>query len=159
MKSGQCELAWLLVAAAARMCVDLGWHRLTLHPKEPEILKKVTIFWHIYAMDKGMAFTLGRTPSIHQYDVATGRPSFRDVPGAPERYVVANSLLLPTLTSCSLYAGFLECAVIIGDMHIQLFSASAQRASQQDRTERAKAFASRLIQINNDMKQVCRALH
>ena len=27
-------------------------------------------------MDKGMALTLGRTPSIPQYDVATERPSY-----------------------------------------------------------------------------------
>jgi hypothetical protein len=87
MKSGRSAIGWSLIASASRMCIDLGWHRLPPNPTEPGILKQRTIFWHIYVMEKGVAFTFGRTPSIHQYDVATDRPSFQDLPGAPERYV------------------------------------------------------------------------
>ena len=39
------------------------------------MVKQKEIFWHIYVIEKGMAFTLGRTPSIPQYDVSTERPS------------------------------------------------------------------------------------
>ncbi|KAI9044372.1 fungal specific transcription factor domain-containing protein [Aspergillus affinis] len=141
MKSGRSALAWSLIAAASRMCIDLGWHRLSKHPKGPELSKKRRIFWWVYVIDKGMAFTLGRTPSIHQYDVATERTSFPlDIPGPPGY----------------LYGGFVEFAVIVGDMHIQLFSASAQRTSPQVRVENAKAFASRLFQVNNSLKQTLR---
>jgi hypothetical protein len=84
MKSGRSAIAWSLIASASRMCIDLGWHRLPRDPEGLEISKKKRIFWHVYIMDKGMAFTFGRTPSIHQYDVATERPSFpQDLPGAP----------------------------------------------------------------------------
>ncbi|KAE8441043.1 hypothetical protein EG329_006080 [Mollisiaceae sp. DMI_Dod_QoI] len=141
LKSGRSSIAWSLIASASRMCIDLGWHRLPRDPERPEnskISKAEMIFWNVYVMDKGMAFTLGRTPSIHQYDVATERPSFpRDLPGAPG-YI---------------YAGFVEFAVIVGDMHIQLFSAAAQRGSQQTRVESAKAFAARLVKVNSDLKQ------
>jgi hypothetical protein len=53
-----------------------------------------------------------------------------------------------------MYAAAVEFAVIVGDMHIQLFSASAQRASHETRTESAKAFAARMIQLSSDFKQV-----
>ncbi|KUJ07500.1 uncharacterized protein LY89DRAFT_789597 [Mollisia scopiformis] len=138
MKSGQSGLAWSLVASASRMCIDLGWHRLIRDSLESKISREERIFWQVYIMDKGMAFTLGRTPSIHQYDVATERPTFPQyLPEGPGY----------------LYRGFLEFAVIVGDMHIQLFSAAAQRGSQQTRIESAKTFAARLIQVNSDSKQ------
>ncbi|PLB52931.1 hypothetical protein P170DRAFT_472817 [Aspergillus steynii IBT 23096] len=141
MKSGRSALAWSLIAAASRMCIDLGWHRLPRQPKGPELSKKRRIFWWVYVIDKGMAFTFGRTPSIHQYDIATERTSFPlDIPGPPGY----------------LYGGFVEFAVIVGDMHIQLFSAYAQRTSPQKRAENARAFATRLIQVNNDLKKTLR---
>ena len=66
------------------MCIDLGWHRLPQDLEEPDMSMKRRIFWHTYVLDTGMAFTLGRTPSIHQYDVATKRPTvFEELPGAP----------------------------------------------------------------------------
>lgn len=84
MKSGRSAVAWSLIASASRMCIDLGLHRLPRDPEGSEISKKEKIFWHVYIMDKGMAFTFGRTPSIHQYDVATERPSFlHNLPGVP----------------------------------------------------------------------------
>jgi hypothetical protein len=66
------------------MCIDLGLHRLAKDTEGSAISTERKVFWHVYIMDKGMAFTLGRTPSIHQYDVATERPTFpKDLPGVP----------------------------------------------------------------------------
>ena len=67
------------------MCIDLGLHRLPHDSRDPDLLKKRLIFWHTYIMDKGMAFTLGRTPSIPHYDVTTERLTGSDlsVDGAP----------------------------------------------------------------------------
>ena len=76
-------MAWSLIASASRMCIDLGWHRLPRDPDGLGISKERKMFWRMYVMDKGLAFTFGRTPSIHQYDVATEPPSFsQHLPGA-----------------------------------------------------------------------------
>ncbi|KAF6812976.1 C6 transcription factor [Colletotrichum musicola] len=136
-KSGRTALAWQMISAASRMCIDLGWHRL--RKDEPEISKERRIFWHIFIHEKGMAFTLGRSPSIHPYDVSTPRPSFPNdfVPGVP----------------ADLYAGYVEYALIVGDMHIQLFSAAALQQPQQAKIEAAKSFVTRILQANEDFKQ------
>ena len=67
------------------MCIDLGWHRLPkpVGPLSDKEHSRRGLFWHIYIMDTGMAFTLGRSPSIHQYDVATERPRAEDFKVAP----------------------------------------------------------------------------
>ncbi|KAH9226712.1 hypothetical protein K456DRAFT_1730682 [Colletotrichum gloeosporioides 23] len=139
-KSGRSALAWQMISAASRMCIDLGWHRL---PKEgSKVSKERQIFWHIYIHDKGMAFTLGRSPSIHPCDVSTPKPTVPDdyVPGVPVH----------------LYSGYVDYAIIVGDMHIELFSASALQQPQQIRVETAKTFAVKIIQTNKDIKK---ALH
>jgi hypothetical protein len=75
-------MAWRLNSAGARMCIDLGLHHLPGKYKGREKFKKRLIFWHIYVVDKGLAFTLGRTPSIPHFDVSTERPSIpADLPG------------------------------------------------------------------------------
>lgn len=86
MRAGRTTTAWRLNSAGARMCIDLGFHRLPGKYKNREELKKCLIFWHIYVVDKGLAFTLGRTPSIPHYDVSTERLSIpADLPNdAPE---------------------------------------------------------------------------
>ncbi|KAF4839867.1 hypothetical protein CGCSCA4_v010924 [Colletotrichum siamense] len=150
-KSGRSALAWQMISAASRMCIDLGWHRL---PKEgPRVSKERQIFWHVYVHDKGMAFTLGRSPSIHPCDVSTPKPTVPDdyVPGVPVQYAITGDHNVR-----GLYAGYVDYAIIVGDMHIQLFSASALQQPQQSRIETAKSFAMKIIQTNRDIKK---ALH
>jgi len=60
----------------------------------------------------------------------------------------------PVLTRASVYLGFFEYAVIVGDMHMELFSAAAQRIPPQARIENAKTFASRIISVHDELKQV-----
>lgn len=55
--------------------MDLGWHRLPRDVEPSLTSQERKIFWWVYIIDKGMALTLGRTPSIPQYDVATQRPT------------------------------------------------------------------------------------
>ncbi|EXA28698.1 hypothetical protein FOVG_19710 [Fusarium oxysporum f. sp. pisi HDV247] len=58
-----------------------------------------------------MAFTLGRPPLIHQYEIGTKKPNLpKDFPVAPEY----------------LYTGVIEFSIIIGKMYMQLFSATGQ---------------------------------
>lgn len=46
--------------------------------------------------------------------------------------------------------------MIVGDMHIQLFSAAALQQPQQARIEAAKSFATRILQANDDLKKTLR---
>ncbi|KAI8243177.1 hypothetical protein K4K57_009880 [Colletotrichum sp. SAR 10_99] len=52
-----------------------------------------------------------------------------------------------------LYAGYIDYAIIVGDMHIQLFSASALQQPQESRIETAKSFARKILQTNKDTKK------
>lgn len=54
-------MAWKLVSAAARMCLDMGLHRLPLDATGPEATKQRLLFWFTYACDKGLALNFGRT--------------------------------------------------------------------------------------------------
>ncbi|CRG89986.1 Thiamine repressible genes regulatory protein thi1 [Talaromyces islandicus] len=145
MRAGRPAMAWKLNSAGARMCIDMGFHRLPGKYKSREEFKKHLIFWHIYVVDKGLAFTLGRTPSIPHYDVSTELPSIpedlpADIPEGP----------------AYLYAAFLEFSVISGDMYIKLFSAAAQREPQRIRVERAEFFAKQLTEVNENIQNTFR---
>lgn len=72
-KTGRSTIAWRLITAAARMCLDLGFHRMPNDLKGEQASKNRVLFWHVYAFDKGMALTNGRTPTIHHYDVVCDR--------------------------------------------------------------------------------------
>jgi len=78
IKTGRASAAWRLITAASRMLLDIGYHRLPNNLTDDGLRKKRMLFWWMYAMDKGLAFTFGRTPTIHHYDVTTPRPTFPD---------------------------------------------------------------------------------
>lgn len=123
------------------MCLDLGLHRIPNHLEGEEASKKRVLFWHVYAFDKGMAFTNGRTPTIHHYDVAADRPDFQqEYPGIPGL----------------IYAAFIEWTAVAGEIHLQLFSISAQQQPLSTRVERAQSFASRILQMQKALKTVSR---
>ncbi|KAK1674077.1 hypothetical protein BDP55DRAFT_187823 [Colletotrichum godetiae] len=136
-KIGRSALAWQLISAASRMCIDLGWHRLS--SDEPKFSKRRQVFWHVYVHDKSMAFTMGRTPAIHPYDVSTERPFI------PKDHVSGVPVYL--------YAGFIEYAFIVGDMHVELFSASALRKPLEIRSQSATQVVSKLLEVNERIKQ------
>ncbi|KAH7312506.1 hypothetical protein B0I35DRAFT_513841 [Stachybotrys elegans] len=137
-RTGRRSLAWNIISAASRMCIDLGWHRLPNDPEELRYSKELAIFWHIFVHDKGMAFTLGRTPSMPHYDVTTKIPA------------VTNSV--PVVLR-NMYMGFVENAILMGEMHLQLFSASAQRMPPERREESARSLASKLMHVHSKAKK------
>ncbi|KAK1495523.1 hypothetical protein CCUS01_13404 [Colletotrichum cuscutae] len=53
----------------------------------------------------------------------------------------------------SLYSGFVEYAFIVGDMHAELFSASALRQPLETRSQNAKSVVSKLLEVNTRNKQ------
>ncbi|KAI1465216.1 uncharacterized protein F4812DRAFT_440135 [Daldinia caldariorum] len=141
IKEGHSAIAWRLVVAAARACLDLGYHRLPINPKNDLESRQSTIFWHTYVWDKGLALTCGRTPVIHHYDVENCYPVnadyyFRLMPGR-------------------VYGGLVDYSIVAGEIQQKLFSASALRAPQQTRIEYAEEFANRLLRI----KEVVAAIH
>ncbi|KAH8700946.1 hypothetical protein BGW36DRAFT_425745 [Talaromyces proteolyticus] len=145
MRSGQISMTWRLNSAAARMCIELGLHRLPHGASGRNIARKRKVFWHIYTMDKGLAMTLGRTPSIHQYDVATEKPAFPEDLSKVSTY---------DLTAFHLHSGFLDYGIISGEMYIELFSASAQRVPQDIRIKKAEHFAGRLMEVNDNVQKL-----
>lgn len=50
------RLGWKPVCAAARMSIDLGYHRLPSGYGRRQRSTKRKVFWDVYAMDKSLAF-------------------------------------------------------------------------------------------------------
>ncbi|KAI1098177.1 hypothetical protein F4804DRAFT_325485 [Jackrogersella minutella] len=134
VKEGHSTIAWRLISAAARACLDLGFHRLPENINDQETAKKRSVFWHIYCWEKGLAMTCGRTPVIHHYDVTS--PIRRDRVDAPAR----------------VYGAFLDYAIITGEIQQTQFSASARQASQQVRIDQVRGFAARLTNIHESVR-------
>ncbi|KAI0887605.1 uncharacterized protein GGS22DRAFT_111808 [Annulohypoxylon maeteangense] len=139
VKEGHSTIAWRLISAAARACLDLGFHRLSENVGSQDHVQKASVFWHIYCWEKGLAMTSGRTPIIHHYDVTT--PIRTDRVDAPAR----------------VYAGFLNQAIIMDEIQQTLFSGSARQASQQTRSEYVRGFAARLISILDSVRSATQA--
>ncbi|KAI0138687.1 hypothetical protein F4776DRAFT_663055 [Hypoxylon sp. NC0597] len=136
VKEGHSTIAWRLISAAARACLDLGFHRLP--DNSGSNYQKCSVFWHIYSWEKGLAMTCGRTPVFHHYDVTT--PIVQDRVNAPAR----------------VYSAFLDFAIITGEIQRTLFSASARHTSQQVRIQHVTGFAARLIAIQKSVRSANR---
>jgi hypothetical protein len=84
IRSGRSREAWRSMTAASRMCVDLGLHRIPSFRKDREATRQRLLFWHIYAMEIGLAFTNGRTSTLRTCEISSARPSLPDdMPGIP----------------------------------------------------------------------------
>ncbi|KAI8961018.1 hypothetical protein F5Y11DRAFT_243790 [Daldinia sp. FL1419] len=139
VKEGHSTIAWRLISAAARACLDLGFHRLPGSPDNEKVFRQSTIFWHTYLWDKGLAMTCGRTPVIHHYDVTNCYP--------------VNSDYLRVMPG-RVYGGLLDYSIVAGEIQQKLFSASALRAPQQTRIQYAREFASRLLRIQESVAAI-----
>ena len=137
-------VAWKLVSAASRMCLDMGLHRQPPNSHGPEATKQRVLFWFAYACDKGLALNFGRTPNIHDYDITIERPRVgEDLDGIWGQY----------------YFGWIDYAELQGDILEQLFSARAQLLSQEIRTERALALGARLQKLADSMSKIPESTH
>ncbi|KAL7627113.1 hypothetical protein AAE478_003889 [Parahypoxylon ruwenzoriense] len=138
VKSGQLARAWSLNSAAARMCMDLGLHRLPPTAGDRDESNRRKTFWYIYIWDKGLALTLGRTQIIHQYDVSTERMLHPyDVLGIPGKTT----------------ATFQELAVLESEVQPLLFSVSSQQIHQHVRAQRARELRARLRQLQAELSK------
>lgn len=117
----------------------MGLHRLPSDTNGPEGRRQRLLFWFTYACDKGLALTFGRTPNIHDYDITIERPRIpEDVQGGWGYYYIA----------------WMNYAELQGKVLEQLFSAQAQKESQEVRTKRARVLAVRLHELNSEFYRV-----
>ncbi|KAI1393318.1 uncharacterized protein F4822DRAFT_384294 [Hypoxylon trugodes] len=136
LKDGHNTIAWRLISAAARACLDLGFHRLSDNLDSEDTRRKSSIFWHIYTWEKGLAMTSGRTPIIHHYDVTTPHPAtLAEYINAPRR----------------VYGAILDYAIITGEIQQKLFSASARNLPHETRLHHVRELASRLKAIQDSV--------
>lgn len=65
------SLAWTITSRASELCQSLGFHRLSTMKDDSEAMKsdKISLFWTIYILEKGLALRLGRSSTIQDYDV------------------------------------------------------------------------------------------
>lgn len=132
MEGAKGSLGWKLVSAAARMSIDLGYHRLPSGYGDRQRSQKRKLFWYVYSMDKSLAFNFGRSPTIQDYDVTTERPIYSD----DFRSKWGFSFL-----------GYIDLAKTQYDIYEQLFSAKAQQEPLPVRVHRVHEFAAKLSQI------------
>lgn len=124
------------------MCIDLGFHRLPpLTSPNDDNARKHKVLWYLYTMETGIALTLGRTKSLHLYDIATEHPSPDigvGVPGIPGK----------------IYAAFFDMAILAGEIQPQLFSVAAEKLPRHIRGQRIGEFRTRLEQIQAQFNRV-----
>lgn len=124
------SLGWQLISAAARMSIDLGYHRLPPGYGDRQRSQKRKLFWFIYSMDKSLAFSFGRSPTIQDYDVTTERPTY------PEDFRFEWGLS---------FLGHIDFVETQYDIYKQLFSAKAQQEPTTIRVRRAHECAAKLL--------------
>lgn len=150
------------MCAASRMSLDLGLHRFDGGDVgDLQVHRRRMLFWWIYAYDHGLAFTLGRAPTIHHYDVTTQRPDFERLqPGMCCLYdsIRIAGIWMEMLTRSRLYNAWLDFAVVAGEIQYHLFSAFANRSTPSVKIERATALANRLKDILGSFTRVGSAI-
>lgn len=128
------SLAWALITTATRMVQDAGYHRLPPYSVAPEATKKRLLFWFIYAIDRSMALTLGRSPSLQDYDITTEWPKIPEELDGPFG---------------RMYLGWISLGELQGQIYEQLYCARAQRQPPELRAQLAKSLASKLLEMKD----------
>jgi Fungal specific transcription factor domain len=122
------SFAWNVVATAARLCQNSGYHReitynSSLSPAEKS--KRKWLFWALYGFDHALALNFGQPPNIQDYDITLDMPRLGD-----NGNVLSHELWL-----------WVGLARWQGDVYEHLYSAKAQRAPQEARIGKARELA------------------
>ncbi|KAH7088962.1 hypothetical protein FB567DRAFT_321733 [Paraphoma chrysanthemicola] len=74
---------WKLSTIAARHCLALGYHRqeLVVALPSPKSHRVHRLFWSVYFLDRSLVLTLGRAPTIPEYDIDTEPTPISEDPG------------------------------------------------------------------------------
>lgn len=135
MENADGFLAWKLVCTAARMALDLGYHRLSTDSTNKQVTKARKLFWYVYGMDKSLAFNFGRTSTIQDYDVSTAPPTYADDFGGKWGVTLLDHL---------------DYVKLQYDIYEQLMSPRARREEPVIRTSRVHDFVKRLLRIKGN---------
>jgi len=136
MEVSRPALGWALISAACRMVQDAGYHRLPPYSVAPdeETTKKRVIFWFVYTTDRSMAFSFGRAPNLHLYDISLERPKL------PEE--------MDSEWGTMFYL-WIDYADIQGDVYEQLYCARAKSEALDVKIRHARRLAERLHQLRD----------
>ncbi|KPI45262.1 uncharacterized protein AB675_2796 [Cyphellophora attinorum] len=146
MEAAQGAHAWRLTSVASRMCLDLGLHRLR-RDESPENLRARLCFWTVYAMDKGLAFNFGQTPTGNESDWSKSDLAFATFDDIHDYDLTIDRLTLPGDLEGPwgpLWLATLDFAILQGEIYEQLISISAQKEPEHVRIQRAREFAKRI---------------
>jgi hypothetical protein len=124
------SLCWTFVAAAARLCQILGYHRETVVARDPPMLAEVKrhAFWMLYMMDKTLSLNLGRISCFPDYDI--------DV------RLFAESLDPRFRPWDQAFLAFIEFSKLQGKIYDQLYSSGAQKQSPETRSKAVEELSS-----------------
>ncbi|KAF3934038.1 hypothetical protein ABW19_dt0202548 [Dactylella cylindrospora] len=118
-------LCWMLLSQACRLAQAIGLHRQS-HPaqnfSEEEAVERQLVFWTLYVMDKALSLTFGRSTCLPDFDVDV------DLPDG----VHGNVLLTQH------FGSWVWLAKIQSQIYMRLYSASACKASDEERQRAAK---------------------
>ncbi|RVD83604.1 uncharacterized protein DFL_007987 [Arthrobotrys flagrans] len=118
-------LCWMLLSQACRLAQAIGLHRQS-HPaqnfSEEEAVERQLVFWTLYVMDKALSLTFGRSTCLPDFDVDVDLPD----------NVTGNVLLTQH------FSGWVWLAKIQSQIYMRLYSASACKASDEDRQHASK---------------------
>ena len=119
--------AWSYLAAAAQICLTLGYHReVPSRPeKKQERQRRTRLFWLIYTMDKLLALRLNRPPLLRDKDITVSYESYCEtaVPIAPK---------------------WIKMGTLYGTIYDEIFSPGALLQPSASRENRARELAVEL---------------
>jgi hypothetical protein len=133
---GKPSLTWTLVSKGSELCQALGYHRSSTFTNElsQSAVRKQTLFWTLYTLDKSLSLRLGRSSTIQDRDITIPDPQSHD-----------NPLRSP-------YDGFFDLWVAIsrlqGHIYELLYCPDALRQSEEVRRSRAQQLANRLDELD-----------
>lgn len=112
-----------LVSTAARHCQMLGYHRESTYKKDSDVNSehKRRLFWTLYVFDKTMSLLLGRASYIQDFDMDVNVTSLSSNP-ALRAWDEAFEYMI-------------RLAKVEGEIYNRLYSASALKASAEERTK------------------------
>ncbi|MCJ1233243.1 hypothetical protein MMC14_001198 [Varicellaria rhodocarpa] len=136
LETSQPSLALLFASACLRLCQDAGYHCLKFDSSDSQALQKITTFWIVFSMDRGLSLNFGRSPSLQDYDVTASRPTLAEAQGNRDLFF------------CSVGV---ELAYLQGDIYEQLYSGRAQSVSADVKAQCARVLADRMMCLRHQL--------
>lgn len=115
------SLCWTLVAAGARLCLILGYHRKEVLAGDPQAETKRHTFWVLYMMDKTQTLNLGRVSIFPDHDIDAEMFTPNQTPGYLPWDLVWIQLI--------------EISRVMGRIYDELYSVRAQHTQPDTKSE------------------------